>query len=50
MIRYDENIMFTGHNILLVLLYTMLSDNTPQEWNHRVALYGMGGVGKPKQQ
>lgn len=37
---------FTGRQDLLAKLRTRLSDTAPKQWNHRIALYGLGGVGK----
>ena len=46
MVPYDKNEQFTGRNNLLQTLEEMLSEVVPRQYNHRVALYGMGGVGK----
>ena len=46
MVPYDRNELFTGRHGLLECLENMLHDVVPNQWNHRVALYGMGGVGK----
>lgn len=46
MVPYDENVKFTGRRLLLRTVQKMLSDIVPKQWNHRVALHGMGGVGK----
>lgn len=43
---YEMNPHFTGRDHLLTLLSEKLRDATPQRYNHRVAVYGMGGVGK----
>jgi tetratricopeptide (TPR) repeat protein len=44
-VPFDKNDRFTGREKLLETLKQMLCEEGP-EWNHRVALYGMGGVGK----
>jgi hypothetical protein len=46
MVPYQRNANFTGRADLLAKLSTKLCDITPKSWNHRVALYGLGGVGK----
>src|SRR5271154_3766007 len=46
MVPYIRNVNFTGREELLADLCTKLNDDTPKKWNHRVALYGLGGVGK----
>jgi hypothetical protein len=45
-VPFDQNEMFTGRKELLATLKRMVSEEVQSEWNHRVALYGMGGVGK----
>lgn len=45
-VPFDQNERFTGRRELLRTLKQMLSEEVESEWNHRVALYGMGGVGK----
>ena len=45
-VPFDKNERFTGRKELLRTLKQMLSEEVESEWNHRVALYGMGGVGK----
>jgi hypothetical protein len=45
-IPFDRNERFTGRDQLLQSLRTMLCEIVPTQVNHRVALYGMGGVGK----
>ena len=37
---------FTGREILIAALCTRLGDIAPNQWNHRVALFGLGGIGK----
>jgi len=46
MVPYPRNANFTGRQNLLTALCEKLSDTAPSSWNHRVALYGLGGVGK----
>lgn len=45
-VPYQKNVNFTGREELLGELYMMLCDTAPFRYNHRVALYGLGGVGK----
>jgi tetratricopeptide (TPR) repeat protein len=45
-VRYEKNPHFTGREDLLELLAQELSDEKPNRYNHRVALHGLGGVGK----
>ena len=42
----QKNPHFTGRNSLLKCIREKLCDTTPKEYNHRLALFGMGGVGK----
>jgi hypothetical protein len=42
----QKNSHFIGRTDLLETLRNKLCDEKPQEFNHRVALFGMGGVGK----
>jgi tetratricopeptide (TPR) repeat protein len=37
---------FTGREVLLAELRAKLHETVSKQWNHRVALYGLGGVGK----
>ena len=46
MVPYQRNAYFTGREKLLALLHTELSRETTNRWNHRLAIYGLGGVGK----
>jgi len=46
MVPCQRNSHFTGRKELLKTLQQKLSDQQPQHYNHRVALYGLGGVGK----
>ena len=43
---YQKNPHFIGRTNLLKTLRDKLCQKKPQEFNHRVALFGMGGVGK----
>jgi hypothetical protein len=42
----QKNPHFTGRESLLINIRKQLCDTSPKEFNHRLALYGMGGVGK----
>ena len=46
MVAYQRNANFTGRKNLLATLRAKLCEMVPGSWNHRVALYGLGGVGK----
>jgi tetratricopeptide (TPR) repeat protein len=46
LIPYDRNEHFTGRQSLLAELREKLSDTAPNQFNHRVALFGLGGTGK----
>jgi tetratricopeptide (TPR) repeat protein len=43
---YEKNPHFTGRDDLFAILGNKLRDTTSKKYNHRVAIYGMGGVGK----
>jgi tetratricopeptide (TPR) repeat protein len=43
---YERNPHFVGREDLLKFLRGMLQETMPRKYNHRVAIYGMGGVGK----
>lgn len=45
-VPYQRNPHFTGRKNLLATLRAKLCDIVPGSWNHRVALYGLGGAGK----
>ena len=45
-VPYQRNVNFTGRQNLLATLHSKLREVVPGAWNHRVALYGLGGVGK----
>lgn len=46
LVPYDENPHFVGREQLLNDLRRKLLEVVPQKHNHRIALYGLGGVGK----
>ena len=46
LVPFEQNLLFTGRKEFLELLKQKLFDRTPKKLNHRVALYGMGGIGK----
>ena len=46
MMPYDRNPHFLGRGDLLTLLRQTLQETGTKTYNHRVAIYGMGGVGK----
>lgn len=46
LVPYQRNENFTGRQKLLDALRMKLCEVTPRQWNHRVALYGLGGIGK----
>jgi len=45
-VPYERNPHFKGRAELLKALYDKLCQSLPDQYNHRVALYGLGGVGK----
>lgn len=45
-VPYLRNEHFMGRQPLLTDIYQRLSLSLPRHHNHRVALYGLGGVGK----
>lgn len=45
-VPYQKNEHFTGRRNLLARLCEKLYETTPRQFNHRVALYGLGGIGK----
>jgi tetratricopeptide (TPR) repeat protein len=45
-VRYERNPFFTGRDGLLERLWKELTDRSPKRYNHRISLYGLGGVGK----
>src|ERR1700737_2039542 len=46
MVQYHRNPYFMGRDELLIQLRDKLSESKPKQYNHRIAIYGMGGVGK----
>ena len=46
MVPYQRNAHFKGRAGLLAKLHDNLCEEVKGQWNHRVALYGLGGVGK----
>jgi tetratricopeptide (TPR) repeat protein len=46
MVSYDQNPHFLGRDRLLLRLRQKLQETNPKQYNHRVAIYGLGGVGK----
>ena len=45
-VPYERNQHFTGRQHILNRIFEKLCESVPQQHNHRVALYGLGGVGK----
>jgi tetratricopeptide (TPR) repeat protein len=45
-VPYQKNEHFTGRRGLLARLCEKLCETAPKQYNHRIALYGLGGVGK----
>ena len=43
---YERNPLFLGRDDLLIRLRQKLKETKPKLYNHRVAIFGMGGVGK----
>jgi len=46
MVPYQRNPHIKGRNKLLAELPIKLCEEVPDGWSHRVALYGLGGIGK----
>ena len=46
MVNFERYPHFVGRDQLLSDLHTRLSDTSAQKYNHRVAIYGCGGIGK----
>jgi dihydroorotate dehydrogenase len=46
MVPYERNPHFTGRDELLTELNTKHCETAAKKFQHRVAIYGMGGVGK----
>ena len=45
-VPFEQNRSFTGREKFLEKLKENMYDQSPKKYNHRVALYGMGGIGK----
>lgn len=45
-VPYELNKHFTGRQSLLEDLRIKINETGEKKWNHRVALFGLGGVGK----
>jgi len=45
-VPYERNPFFSGRDEVLGTLFLELKENQPNRYNHRIALYGLGGVGK----
>ena len=45
-VPYERNPFFTGRDRFLDTLFRELRDTQPNRYNHRIALYGLGGIGK----
>ena len=46
MMPYQRNPHFIGRDELLQQIHQTLCETKPKKFNHRLAIYGMGGVGK----
>jgi len=46
MVPYERNQYFTGRDVFLEQLFTKFRDSSPARYHGRLALYGMGGIGK----
>src|SRR5205085_10788582 len=46
MVPYDKKPLFVGRDDLLSHLRDKLQETKPKTYQHRIAIYGMGGVGK----
>jgi len=46
LVPYQQNPRFTGRGTFLETLKSRLSQEIPNGYSHRVALWGMGGIGK----
>jgi hypothetical protein len=45
-VPFEDNPYFLGRDQFLETLKAKLSDDTSRRYTHRVALHGMGGIGK----
>src|SRR6266496_177169 len=46
MVSYEKNPFFVGQDDLIDQIFDQLCESKSHQYNHRIALYGMGGVGK----
>ena len=46
MVPYEKNPFFVGQDDLIDQIFDRLCESKHHQYNHRIALYGMGGVGK----
>lgn len=46
LVPLERNPLFTGRDAFLVRLRTSLEDTSPNKYTHRVAIHGLGGIGK----
>ena len=46
MVRYERNQYFTGRGKFLKELFKYFQDSTNSPYRHRIALFGLGGIGK----
>jgi len=46
LVPFERNPLLTGRESFLKELRAKMLDRTPKQYNHRIALYGMGGIGK----
>jgi tetratricopeptide (TPR) repeat protein len=46
LVPYHRNPLFVGREKFLLALKTKLAEEVPRQFNHCVALYGVGGIGK----
>jgi hypothetical protein len=45
-VPYERNPRFIGREAILKQLHAQLRETTPKRYDHRIALHGLGGVGK----
>src|SRR5436190_8141500 len=45
-VPYQQNRLFSGRKKFLTTLKEKIFDQVPKKYSHRIALYGMGGIGK----
>src|SRR5205814_2300667 len=46
LVPFERNPMFQGRDLLLLQIKEELFQNKPKRYNHRLAIHGLGGVGK----